>query len=79
MIFTEFSHAENAVTLHATDLLGSIRVSRVVFGVPPNKGFPAGRRKLHAGTRALPNPCPDLEAISCAEMVPDALALAFAR
>jgi hypothetical protein len=47
----------------------SRRVPRVVFGVrvsgtlpqrgslcPPNRVFPARRRKLHAGTRALPGP-----------------------
>jgi hypothetical protein len=42
--------------LAAPKRLGSIRVPRVVLGVSPKQSFPAGRRKLHAGTHALPEP-----------------------
>jgi hypothetical protein len=67
MIFTEFSHAENTVTFMQQILLGSIRVSRVVFGVPPNR-FSGGTPETACGTRVLPESASGLEAIRCAEM-----------
>ncbi len=36
--------------------LGSIRVSRVVFGVSPNRFSGGDAGNWHAGTRALPDP-----------------------
>jgi hypothetical protein len=40
--------------LAITRIEGSIRVPRVLFGVPPNIAFRRDAGKLHAGPRALP-------------------------